>query len=77
MRVDFFLHITILFHQCNDKNIIYQQVLLLFTLYILHIVNKLLLIYLFTITIFITYFKGFFAKARRCNRLCSLNTEVF
>ena len=21
----FFLHITILFHQCNDKNIIYQQ----------------------------------------------------
>ena len=21
----FFLHITLLFHQCNDKNIIYQQ----------------------------------------------------
>ena len=34
----FFGHITILFHQYNTKNIIYQH-LLLFTLYILHIVN--------------------------------------
>ena len=24
-HVDFFLHITILFHQCNNINIIYQQ----------------------------------------------------
>ena len=30
----FFLHITILFHQCNDKKNI-SAVLLLFTLYIL------------------------------------------
>ena len=32
----FFLHIS---HQCNNKNIIYQQFLLLFKLYILHIVH--------------------------------------
>ena len=24
-QVDFFLHIAILFHQCNNKNVIYQQ----------------------------------------------------
>ena len=35
----FFLRISILFHQCNNKNITYQQFLLLFTLYYLHIVH--------------------------------------
>ena len=34
----FLWHISILFHQCNNKKI-YQQFLLLFTLYILHIVH--------------------------------------
>ena len=34
----FFGHVSILFHECNNKNIIYQQ-FLLFTLYILHIVH--------------------------------------
>ena len=35
----FFWHISTLFHQCNNKNSIYQQFLLLFTLYILHIAH--------------------------------------
>ena len=35
----FFWHISISFNQCNNKNIIYQQFLLLFTLYSLLIVH--------------------------------------
>ena len=35
----FFLHISILFKQCNNKNIIYQQFLLMFRLYILHLIQ--------------------------------------
>ena len=37
-QVDFFLRITKLFHQCDNKNIIYQQFYCCLR-YILHIVN--------------------------------------